>query len=587
MPCNPNSASEDYADFITRFYTRPADFLSQTETDCVDFINYQFAVIHLPQEQTRELTLSTASYAAIPKLYALMDLTSMDAAGILAASELPPFSNRGRGVMIGLIDTGIDYQNPIFQNRDGTTRILGIWDQTVESTELIPESSALRNESDSSAPPPARQQLSFPVPYGTTYTRGQINEALKSGSPRSVVPSIDTNGHGTAVASIAAGGDDSANGFTGAASECCLGVVKLKPAKQYLRDFFLIDENAEAFQENDIMLGISYLFALAQQYDTPLVICIALGTNMGSHTGTSNLSALINEMSVYPGTAFVVAAGNETGYGHHYRGTTIPGSNTHQVELRVGERTTGFSMELWAQNPSVYTVGFISPSGEVIEGLPARSPEADTLSFLLEGTKITVYSRITATSSGSQLIFLRFEDPLPGIWRLVITNVTDISEAFHIWLPNHQFLPDNTAFLRPDPDTLVTGPGNAYYPITVGAYDHTTGGIYIHSGRGYSRSGVIKPELAAPGVNILAGSLRPGAYQTVTGTSASAAHVAGAAAIFLHWGILEGNDPYMNSSTIKTYLIRGAKRNPAFPYPNRESGYGTLDLSQAFFNLRV
>ncbi len=577
MPCYPNSASEMYADFITRFYTRPTDFLTRAGTDCVEFINYQFAVVHVPLEAAQEHTLSTSTYAAIPKLYALMDLTSMDAAGILAANELPPLSNRGEGVMIGFIDTGIDYQNPIFWNRDGTTRILGIWDQTIGNDE-IPSQTTRPGEA---AP------LTFPIPYGTTYTRDQINAALRSETPLSIVPSTDANGHGTLIASIAAGGDDSTNGFTGAATNCYIGIVKLKPAKQYLRDFFLIDEDSEAYQENDIMLGISYLFALAQQYDTPLVICIALGTNMGSHTGTSNLSAFINEMSVYPGTAFVIAAGNETGYGHHYRGTTVPSNNTHQVELRVGDRTTGFSMELWAQNTSVYTVGFISPSGEIMDALPARSPEADTLTFLLEGTRITIYSRITATASGNQLIFLRFEDPLPGIWRLVITNVTDISEAFHIWLPNHQFLPDNTAFLRPDPDTLVTGPGNAYYPITVGAYDHITNGIYIHSSRGYSRSGIIKPELVAPGVGILGASLRPGTYQTITGTSAAAAHAAGAAAIFLHWGILEGNDPYMNSSTIKTYFIRGAKRNPAFPYPNREFGYGTLDLYQAFLNLRI
>ena len=146
------------------------------------------------------------------------------------------------------------------------------------------------------------------------------------------------------------------------------------------------------------------------------------------------------------------------------------------------------------------------------------------------------------------------------------------------------------------PDTIITGPGNAQYPITVGAYDHTTDGIYIHSSRGYSRSGQIKPEIAAPGVDILSAALPPAAqtgpitstsYARVTGTSAAAAHVAGAAALLLHWGILEGNDDYMNSSTIKTYLIRGAKRNPALTYPNREFGYGTLDHYQAFLNLRL
>ena len=280
-------------------------------------------------------------------------------------------------------------------------------------------------------------------------------------------------------------------------------------------------------------------------------------------------------MSTFPGTAFVVAAGNETGYGHHYRGSTAPGTKTHEIELNVGDSTHGFSMEFWAQNTAVYTLSFRSPSGEIMEGLTLRNRDADVLRFLLEGTEITVYSRIVSNASGSQLVFLRFRDPFPGIWTLTVTNLTDISDSFHLWLPNRSFIPEDTYFLRPDPDTLITGPGNAFYPITVGAYDHKTGGIYIHSSRGFSRSGVIKPEIAAPGVG------------TASGTSVAAAYVAGAAAILLNWGVLKQNDPYMNSSTIKTYLIRGADRNPALTYPNREFGYGTLNLYQAFLGLRI
>lgn len=562
MSCTPYYVSEDYADFIVRYFVRPQEFLTMAGTDCVNFINYQFASVHLPLKDVRDLSLSTYTYSAIPKLYSLLDLTGMDAAGILSASELPPLSNGGRGVMIGFLDTGIDYRLPAFRDSDGSSRILGIWDQALD----------------------------------TRYTHEQINLALRSEAPLELVPSIDQNGHGTALASIAAGSRDENAGFTGAAPGSHLGIVKLKPAKQYLRDFFLIREDADAFQENDIMLGITYLFSLARQYRTPLVLCLGLGTNMGDHMGRSNLGIMMDEMSSFNGTCFVTAAGNETGFGHHYRGTANPENPVHNVELRVGEGDPGFSMELWAQNIGVYTIGFISPSGQVVQGLPARSEEAETLNFLVEGTRITVYSRVVVNSAGSQMIFLRFQDPLPGIWTIVVTNVIDISDTFHIWLPSRGFVSEETVFLRPDPDTIVTGPGNARFPITVGAYDHRTGGIYIHSGRGYSRSGMIKPEITAPGVNILSASLPPAAnqkqisetsYAPVTGTSAAAAHVAGAAALLLHWGVLEGNNYYMNSAVIKTYLIRGAKRNPALTYPNREFGYGTLDLYQAFLNLRL
>ncbi len=568
MPCTPNSASETYADFISRYDTTPQDFLAAAGTDCIDFVSNQFAVVHVPMDVGEDLMRSTFVYNSIPKLYSLLDLASMDASGILGARELPPLAGDGRGVMIGFIDTGIDYTNPIFRNKDGSTRILGIWDQTAGDGNLLPGNT-------------------FRPLYGTQYSREQIDLALASDDPLAIVPATDTNGHGTFLASVAAGGADDAAGFTGAAPSCYLGIVKLKPAKQYLREFFLIREDAEAYQENDIMMGITYLFALARQYRIPLVVCIGLGTNGGSHTGKSNLGLLLDELSGYNGTAFVIAAGNETGFAHHYRGTTTPDNNTNRVQIRVGERDRGFSMELWAGNIGVYTVELLSPSGDLLRASTARSDTAETLRFLLEGTEITVYSRVIANASESQVIFLRFQDPLPGIWTLIVTEATDISDTFHIWLPCNGFVSEDTRFLRPDPDTIVTSPGNAYYPITVGGFDHTTGSIYIHSSRGYSRGGQIKPDLAAPGVGILGASLTPGQYTRKTGTSAAAAHVAGAAAILLRWGVLEGNNYYMNSSTIKVYLLRGAQRNPALPYPNREFGYGTLDLYQAFLNLRI
>ncbi|MCI7796180.1 MAG: S8 family peptidase [Lachnospiraceae bacterium] len=568
MSCTESSSSEDYADFIIQDYSSAEELSAVTENGCIDFINRQFAILHVPRSSVRELEYTTYTYSAIPKLYSLLDLTSMEASGITKVSSLPAFSGRGAGVIIGFIDTGIDYRNPVFQNPGGTTRILGIWDQTEGNGNEVPGSR-------------------FSVSYGTQYTKKQIDEALRSDDPLSVVPSTDSNGHGTFLASVAAGGEDQTAGFSGAAPGAWIGMVKLKPAKQYLRDFYLIQDSADAFQENDIMMGIAYLLSLAEQYSAPIAICIGLGTNMGSHTGRSSLGIYMDSLSSYSGTAFVVAAGNETGFGHHYRGIMEPDETVRNVELRIGEQTRGFSMELWAEDIGAYSIGFISPTGQIVQGLPAGSERAATLNFLVENTRITVYSRIAARASGSQMVFIRVQDPLPGIWTIVVTSVIDIRETFHIWLPCRNFIPDDTRFLQPDPDTLITGPGNTQFPITVAAYNHNTGGIYIHSSRGYSRSGQIKPELAAPGVDILGASLRPGSYIRMTGTSVAAAHTAGAAALLLSWGILGRNDFFMNSASIKTYLIRGAERNPALTYPNRQFGYGTLDLYQAFLRLRI
>ena len=284
-------------------------------------------------------------------------------------------------------------------------------------------------------------------------------------------------------------------------------MVKLKPAKQYLRDFYLIRDGADAYQENDIMMGVSYLYFLARKYSMPLVVCIPLGTNMGSHMGMSRLGQYLNQVSLSNGSAVITAAGNETGARHHFRAVMDADTDEVTAELRVGEREAGFSMELWAENMGAYTVGFISPTGEVAREISVPLRGENTVSFLLEQTQITVYTQIADVSAGSQFIFMRFENPMSGIWRILIRNSLDIRETFHIWLPVRGFISDETYFLRPDPDTIITDPGNARYPITVTAYDHTKNSIYIHASRGYSLSGRIKPDLAAPGVNILGASV--------------------------------------------------------------------------------
>ena len=575
MSCTSSVASEDFADFIAPYFTTPEEFIRSQGTDCIDFVNSTLAVVYVPLSTVTPSTYTSYTYSAVPKLYSLLDVTSMDAAGITPAGELPVLNNQGAGVIVGFVDTGINYTDSLFRNVDGSTRIIGIWDQTNNSD----NSNNIENET-------AKPFSAFSALYGTQYTAEEINLALNSDNPASIVPTRDENGHGTFLASIAAGNRDERAGFSGAAPQASIAMVKLKPAKQYLRDFYLIQDGAEAYQENDIMMGVSYLYFLARKYSMPLVVCIPLGTNMGSHMGMSRLGQYLNQVSLSNGSAVITAAGNETGARHHFRAVMDADTDEVTAELRVGEREAGFSMELWAENMGAYTVGFISPTGEVAREISVPLRGENTVSFLLEQTQITVYTQIADVSSGSQFIFMRFENPMSGIWRILIRNSLDIRETFHIWLPVRGFISDETYFLRPDPDTIITDPGNARYPITVTAYDHTKNSIYIHASRGYSLSGRIKPDLAAPGVNILGASVSGRRLTRMSGTSVSAAHLAGAAAILLNWGVLNANYPYLNTPVLKSIFVRGAQRNPALTYPNREFGYGTLNLYEAFLHLR-
>ena len=575
MSCTNSVASEDFADFIAPYFTTPEEFIRSQGTDCIDFVNSTLAVVYVPLSTVTPSTYTSNTYSAVPKLYSLLDVTSMDAAGITPAGELPVLNNQGAGVIVGFVDTGINYTDSLFRNVDGSTRIIGIWDQTNNSD----NSNNIENET-------VKPFSAFSALYGTQYTAEEINLALNSDNPASIVPTRDENGHGTFLASIAAGNRDERAGFSGAAPQASIAMVKLKPAKQYLRDFYLIRDGAEAYQENDIMMGVSYLYFLARKYSMPLVVCIPLGTNIGSHMGMSRLGQYLNQVSLSNGSAVITAAGNETGARHHFRAVMDASTDEVTAELRVGEREAGFSMELWAENMGVYTVGFISPTGEVAREISVPLRGENTVSFLLEQTQITVYTQIADVSAGSQFIFMRFENPMSGIWRILIRNSLDIRETFHLWLPVRGFITDETYFLRPDPDTIITDPGNARYPITVTAYDHTKNSIYIHASRGYSLSGRIKPDLAAPGVNILGASVSGRRLTRMSGTSVSAAHLAGAAAILLNWGVLNANYPYLNTPVLKSIFVRGAQRNPALTYPNREFGYGTLNLYEAFLHLR-
>ena len=589
IPCNVSPASEDIADFIVRYSPRAVESLYELAgTRCVNLVSQEYAIVHAPLSGVLPLSFTQHTYSAIPKLYGLQDTTALEAAGILPVFSQPNLMSTGQGVLIGLIDTGIDYTNPLFQNPDGTSRILRLWDQTIEK-EASPEPVA-----------------GFQPFYGTVYSQEDLSRALDSENPFELVPSTDTNGHGTFLAGVAAGRQiQSPTTFSGAAPDAALAVVRLKPAKQYLREFFAIPADADAYQENDIMTAAAFLLGVAGQYRLPLVLLLGVGTAQGSHSGISPLAMQLQALSGTRGFACVTGAGNEAGFRHHYPGRLSPDQAYEDVELRVADSTAGFSMELWADVSELYAVGFVSPSGEVIERIPLAVGQETTVSFQLDATHIFISYQITEASSGRFLAFLRFTAPAPGIWHIRVYPTLFVSGQFHIWLPMQEFLTEDTGFLRPDPDITITDPGNAPLILTVSTYNHVTGSLYTHSSRGFTATGQIKPDLAAPGVEVqgpglprqdgstFSGSTREAISSSVTspltrktGSSVAAAITAGAVASLFSWGFTQGNDLTLTSISVKSILIRGADRKEAFRYPNRQWGYGTLNLYRAFLLLR-
>ncbi len=560
MPnCKEQVYSNDFFDFVIPY--GEAYFMSGPDT-CIQRIEEDFDILYYPREGLPPLSIADYSYSEIPKCFGLLDRTALEASGILQMQIQPALSLTGNGVMIGFIDTGIDYTNPIFRYEDGSTRIVSIWDQTIED----------------GTPPEG-------ILYGAQYSSEEINRALENENPYTIVPSRDENGHGTFLAGVAAGGMDIEHDFIGAAPDAQIAVVKLKEAKQYLKDFFFVKDGVPAYQENDIMLAVAYLDGLANARNQPLVICIGLGSANGSRAGNSHLSTFLNYICTRRKRSVVAANGNQAGTRHHFLGQLGGDMEYEEVEINVAEEGKGFFAELWAAVPELLEVSVTSPTGEEMRRVPAREGTTAVYRFIFERTTVSVDYRIEAKATGNLLIYLRFLNPRKGIWKVRVYPRNTVSGIYHMWLPLQQFTEGDVFFLRSNPDTTLTIPSSASQVISVGAYNAANRSLYADSSRGYSATGVVKPDFVAPGVNVF-GPDRRGNYIRQTGTSVSAAITAGAVAQVMQWAIVERNAPAISNAGIKNMLIRGTTKPAPIDFPNTGWGYGALDVYQSFDLLR-
>ncbi len=498
--------------------------------------------------------------------------------------------------------------------------------------------------------------------------------------------------------------------------------MKLKPAKRYLKEFYLYPADTEIFQENDIMLGIAYALKWGRRLGMPLSVCLGLGTSQGAHMGESPLSQYIDytagfsqvSVSVAAGNegaarhhfsrelgpsktsetadesplsqyidytagfsqvSVSVAAGNEGAARHHFSRELGPSKTSETAELKVGENEPGFTLEFWGSPLEEYELSIQSPTGETLNissslgagtqalsfvgenepgftlefwgspleeyELSIQSPTGETLnissslgagtqalSFVFVETMVLVNYVAIERQTGSTLVYFRFFHPAAGIWKITVTVQDGKSSGFHMWLPVtglispetyfleaspyhtvtspgdsiesitatayqyrdnsfHMWLPvtglisPETYFLEASPYHTVTSPGDSIESITATAYQYRDNSLYLQAGRGFRPDGGITPDLAAPGVELLVPLLR-GGFGTASGTSLSAAMTAGVAALLFEWAVIRGNQPYFTGTNVKHYLERGARREERISYPNREWGYGRLDLYHTF-----
>lgn len=486
-------------------------------------------------------------FSFYPKIQSLLDIRSNEASGIAQILDHPYIGLDGKGVIIGFIDTGIDYTKDAFKFDDGTTKIINIWDQTIDG------------------------EKSGGVYFGSVYSEEQINEALLSDDPLSIVPTTDTDGHGTFLASVAASNEKGQ--YVGAAPKANIISVKLRRARQYYIDRFLLpQDNPNLYESTDSLLGVKYILDRSEELNMPVVICIGFGTNFSPHDGSTFFEDYISFVSQRAGYAFITAAGNESDAKHHTQGKILRTGSTDSISFNVGIPSASFSIIIVTPAFDKVSVSITSPTGEVIARVPFRVGLQFREKFVFEYSEITVEYH----KDVNNIIFLGFQDATQGIWDITLFGDSVISGEYYAWLPIRGQVDDSVVFLRPVPEYTIVNPATSLRAITCGAYNPRDGSLFVSSSWGPTLLPRMAPDFVAPGVNV--GGIFPNGYGTLTGTSVAAAVTSGAAALLLEWGIAQGNLVAMDGDLVRTLLISGCRQERFIQYPNNKWGFGKLDL---------
>lgn len=490
-----------------------------------------------------------------------MSINPLEAANINMITSHESINLSGKGTVVGIIDTGIDYLNKEFQTKDGKTRILRIWDQTIQSEEISPDGNTF---------------------WGSEYTDEQINNALNAyragEDPYSIVPSKDHMGYGTAMAGIIG-----ASGFEpdmkGAAPECEFVVVKLS------RDLVSerLTDTEELYDMASIMAAINYILNFALDKNKPTVIYMPFGTTLGNHRFNGILESYIDDVCSNLGISVVTSAGDEGNGRNHAFDIIEKNGDFKETQLYV-DKQKFLMMDIWTMKPNNISIGIIAPSGESIGVIAALFKQKEEFKFVVEGTEVLIQYYLPEDLSGDELISVYFSGLQPGIWKIIVYGNYVVDGRYDIWMFSKKMLKGETSLTSSVACGTITSPSTSSSSLTISNYNQNNMTVYPQSGLATIALKEHEIDVAAGGVQVKCLFLNNQKVY-ITGSGVAAAVATGVALLLFQWGIVKGNAPYMYSQTLKSYMLRGTYRRKNDLYPNIEWGYGILDLLGIFINL--